>query len=338
MPTAYQFPSSPDHFYEELKADPELNYLWNQLSDAAKSEFLSYYLGEKLIPITYDRIFKHLFDPQTHPERLSELLSLILEEPVSVVQALPNEGRTQSLYSKGVIFDLIVRFQDGRLANVEMQRISYDCHDMLLAERAAYCISPIRSVVYSSSLVLNQYSRLQAGHIKKANLEQVKKVYVIILLETSYPAFHTSPFYIHKSHQVFNSGVTLDMLQEYVYVELGKFRETVKTLDTRLNAWFRLLLSRTPHDILEIISHFPDFQNIYNDVIIFTNEKKELMTMIPDPEFMNLLVENSIEHTLQRLENEKAELEIRANKLLSENDRLKKTILELRTRLERSSL
>lgn len=74
--------------------------------------------------------------------------------------------------------------------------------------------------------------------------------------------------------------------------------------------------------------------------------------MIPDPEFMNLLVENSIEHTLQRLEHEKAELEIRANELtartdklaaeknelLSENDRLKKMVLELRTRLEHSSL
>ena len=109
--------------------------------------FLDFMSGKKTLPLTYDPIFKKLFNPEIYPERLSDLISSIIRTPVTVIRALPLQ---ESILEGNalLIMDILVQLEDGSLANVEVQKIPY----MFPAERMS---------CYSSDLVLRQYSRVK---------------------------------------------------------------------------------------------------------------------------------------------------------------------------------
>ena len=71
--------------------------------------------------------------PEYAPERLNELLSLILGEPVTIKEMLPNDSTRIADETSLVILDIVVQLKDGSIANVEVQKIGY----MFPGQRAA---------------------------------------------------------------------------------------------------------------------------------------------------------------------------------------------------------
>ena len=62
-------------------------------------------------------------------------------------------------------------------------------------------------------------------------------------MEYSTREFHAHPeTYIHRSHQVFDSGLDMDMLQEYIYVALDIFKTLVDDPQNELEAWLAFLM------------------------------------------------------------------------------------------------
>ncbi|MFI3211950.1 MAG: PD-(D/E)XK nuclease family transposase [Eubacteriales bacterium] len=286
--------SNVDYFLSEVEKDPEFKMQWDKLSVEQQSEIIKYYKGEKIPNITSDPIFKHIFNPELHPERLSELISLLLGMEVKVVKALPLENIAYSVYAKDIILDILVQLEDGSYANVEIQR-------------AAFAFSPKRAAVLSANLLSRQYMVLSNQNKKEIDYEDVKNVYTIVLLENTYPYFKDHPTdYVHKSSQTFDTGVNLDLLQHYIFVELGKFDKLITTIDTKLDAWFKFILTKTPYDLMTIIQQFSTFESLYQEIATFMVDRKGIFAMLF--EGMAVLDDNSIRNELKRKDNRIAEL------------------------------
>lgn len=87
-----------------------------------REELISFCMGKQGLRITYDVVFKILFSPERHRDRLEDFISSVLEKKVKIVCVLQHEG-TQ-LQEKGtfVIMDVVVQLEDGTLLSL-MARI-----------------------------------------------------------------------------------------------------------------------------------------------------------------------------------------------------------------------
>ena len=132
-------------------------------------------LGERGLNITCDPVFKKVFDPEAHPERLEDFLSLCLGEELKILRVMPNESSRLTEDSSLLVMDILVRLSSGALVNVEIQRMGY-------------YFPGSRCACYSSDLVMRQYvqakkEREREG--KRFSYKDVKKVYTVVLIEES---------------------------------------------------------------------------------------------------------------------------------------------------------
>ena len=77
-----------DEALQEIKTRPELYKEYCQWPEQFRNEFLEFMMGVRGVKMTYDPFFKHIFNPEVYPERLSELLSLIVGKPLKVKREL----------------------------------------------------------------------------------------------------------------------------------------------------------------------------------------------------------------------------------------------------------
>ena len=182
-----------------------------------------------MVKMVYDPFFKHIFDAEIHPERLSGLLTQIIGESVEVKAVLPKEHRRISEKGSLLILDIIVELESGELADVEIQKMGY----YFPGQRAA---------CYSSDMVIRQYERVRNRRGKEFSYKDLKKVYTIVIMEKSSCEFKQSPeHYIHRGKWIFDTGLKVDLLQEFIFVSLDIFldlkdNENIEALD-ELDAW-----------------------------------------------------------------------------------------------------
>ncbi|MFI3201594.1 MAG: PD-(D/E)XK nuclease family transposase [Eubacteriales bacterium] len=308
-----------EEFLHIIAENQHLATVWKQLSETAQLKFKSYYEGNEFPNITSDVLFKHIFNPSYHPKRLSELLSLLIQKEVTVVESLPLENIRDTKYAKQIILDIVVRLEDGSLANVEIQRESYG-------------FTPERGAVLSANLLTRQYATLKEQQKSEVNYTKVKPVYTIVILEKEYPYFKThTQDYIHHFHQMSDTGVQLELLQHYTFVELGKFQKIHSSLQTKLETWLAFLLTKTPKDMLHIISKDFTFQSIYNDVTMFLNSQEEMIMLFYEQ--IRIMDDNLVKQHIREREElvaeqelillqQKDEIKEQAEKLVQQKDKL----------------
>ena len=127
----------------------ELQEVFESWSEERQEEFLDVCCGVRGVKILYDSFFKEIFNPELHPERLEAFLSLILGTEVKIKQVLPNDSVRLADESTLLITDIVVEFEDGVLANIEVQKIGYNFPGQRVA-------------CYSADLLLRQYKRVKA--------------------------------------------------------------------------------------------------------------------------------------------------------------------------------
>ena len=111
-----------------------------------------------------------------------------------------------------LIMDIVVELEDGSIANVEIQKISY----LFPAQRMS---------CYSADLLLRQYSRVKEQKGKKFTYSDLKKVYTIIIFEQSPAEISRKEYkdtYVHHGTTIFDTGIEMNMLQDY-YLARVKF-------------------------------------------------------------------------------------------------------------------
>lgn len=184
----------------EIRKSPKLISIFDSWTTEHQDLFLDICTGSKGVKMLYDSYFKEILNPETKPERLSWLLSVILSQKVTVKHQLANDNNRLGDEASLVITDIVVELEDGTIANIEVQKIGYK----FAGERAS---------CYMADLLMRQYKRIKTkckDSSKKFNYKDVPPVYTIIFMESSPSDFKNYPnVLMHTFRHRSDSGLEL---------------------------------------------------------------------------------------------------------------------------------
>ena len=306
-------PMTREGVLKQIEKNPESYEIFQKLPESLKEELIAFCMGNRGAKVTYDPFFKYVFHPSLKKGRLSELLSLILGEEVEIVEVLPNESDRISDSGSLLVMDILVKLKSGAYANIEVQKVGY----LFQGERCA---------CYSADLLMRQLARERAKAKEqevKFIYKSIKKVYTIVLMESSPSVYwECADAYIHHGKQIFNTGLKLDLLQEYFMIPLDVFRKMPHNKINKLEAWLYFIGSDEPKDIYRVIEAFPEFKELYNELLMLRYKTKELVGMFDViKEALRAADEGTVEYMVEEQQREIAEQQ---RKL----DEQKKTITE----------
>lgn len=290
----------------ELRKHPRSYFAYQNMTQEWKNRFLGFMEGTKTLPLTYDPFFKKLFNPDIYPERLSSLISSIIGTKVTVQCILSNEDSMLPSTSL-LLLDILVQLEDGSIANVEIQKIPY-------------AFPGERMSCYSSDLMLRQYTRVKSLKGNAFTYKDLKTVYTIVMFENSpneCKETQSADIYLHHGKTVFDTGIKLNLLQEFYVVALDVFRESKYAKDiNELNAWLSLLTAQSVDDLAALVSDYPWMEAICKDMSEYMYDPEEVITMFS--EALRMLDENTVHYMIDELQKERDE----AVAALSEKDSL----------------
>ncbi len=250
-----------------IRTDADAYLSFSGFPKEEQEKILDFIQGNRGLPILYDSFFKKIINPETHPERLEQFLSALLEQPVRIRSVLPVEGTKLSDGGSLVIMDILTELSDGTIVDIEMQKIGY-------------AFPGERSSCYLSDFIMRQYNRVRSERRHLFSFRDLKPVWLIVLMENSSREFHAAaPHYIHRSSLVFDSGIKIRSLEHIVYIALDTFHEIVQNVDKELDAWLTFLSSDRPADIVRLVKAYPQFAECYQDIVDFRRHPKELIGM-----------------------------------------------------------
>lgn len=304
--------------------------------------------GRKSLPLLYDPFFKKIFNPVERRDRLSELVSCLLGQKVTVLEVFPNED--SQFLGVMIIMDMVVLMADGSIANIEIQKISYDFQ----AERIS---------CYSADLVLRQYKMITGKNensmngSSKPSYKDMRKVHTIILFEDSNKSLISQvdkALYFHVGKTQFNTGIKIELLQDFVLVSLDTFKKyrysdiregRIKITDYDYDSsqyndelvsekmkqdrlkYLSLFVSETPQEIERLIEIFPDLESVRRDINEYLERPGEVLSMFS--EALRILDRNTAELMVDRMKDEMEALQVQKDELTGEIDELKEQNDEL---------
>lgn len=231
------------------------------------------------------------------------------------MKVLPNDSTRIADESSLFIMDIVVQLEDGSIANVECQKIGY----VFPGQRAA---------CYSADLLLRQYKRVRGEKGKSFSYKDIKKVYSIIFYEKSPKEFHAFPRNsIHRSKQQTDTGVEIELLQEFLFIPLDITKKIYHNNGVRnkLEAWLIFLSDDNPETIIRLMEAYPEFREMYEDVYDLCLNTERMMNM-----FSKELLEldrNTVQYMIDEMQDEidaqKVQLQEKDEQLQEKEDRLR---------------
>ena len=304
--------------------------------------------GRKSLPLLYDPFFKKIFNPVERRDRLSELVSCLLGQKVTVLEVFPNED--SQFLGVMIIMDMVVMMSDGSIANIEIQKISYDFQ----AERIS---------CYSADLVLRQYKMITgnreiggAGSLRssmngssKPSYKDMRPVHTIILFENSSSSLISEideALYFHVGKTKFNTGIKINLLQDFVLVSLDTFkkyrysdirkgRTEVTEYDyDRTQYSEKQVTEKMKLDRLKYLSLFvaETPESVRLDINEYLERPKEVLSMFS--EALRILDRNTAELMVDRMKDEIDELKVQAEENRAQLEEKDSQLEENRARLE----
>lgn len=218
---------------------------------------------------------------------MESFISSILGESVTFKEILPAEGIRLNEQASLVIMDIICLDTKGRIINVEMQKLGYQ----FPGERAC---------CYSSDMIMRQYNILREQKGKAFKYKDMKPTHLIILMEkSSYEFSKVSPHYIHRSITTYSSGANVTNLSNICYISLDTFKETIQNIDSIRDAWLTFLSTTDISKIMSLINSYPQFFEIYQEIMAFRNNPEEMINMAS--EMIRTLDHNTIMYMIDEL-------------------------------------
>ena len=180
------------------------------------------------------------------------------------------------------------------------------------------------------------------GEKKKAfSYKDIKSVYTIVFFETSIKEFHEYPQnYIHKFKQQSDTGLELELLQKYVFIPLDIFRGIYhNNLRNKTEAWLTFLSTDEPEIIIELISQYPEFKEMYEEIYVMCQNVEKVMEMFSKE--LIQLDRNTVQYMIDEMQDtidvQKEELEAKQETIdtqKGELERQKATISTQKNELE----
>lgn len=294
---------------QEIGNDYKLSAVFQQWKKEQQEEFLNFCTGMRGVKILYDSFFKEVMNPEYDPARLESFLFVILKRKVRILKVLPNDSTRIANETSLLITDIVVELEDGSIANIEIQKIGY-------------FFPGARSACYSSDMLLRRYKKIRSSQGTDFSYKDIKNVFLIVIFESSPAEFHAFPdTYYHHSRQVFDSGLKLDMLQEYILIPLDIFHRCMhnKAIDTPLEAWLTFLSDDSPERIVELITRYPEFKPMYDTLYDMCLNTERVMEMFSKE--LQQLDQNTVRYMIEEQQKMLAQKEAQLSQINEEISR-----------------
>lgn len=284
-----------EQILQEIQADSYLLDRFQEWEPERQELFLDMFTGARGVKMLYDSFFKIVFNPDVHPERLEKLLSLLLGGKIKILKVLPNEGTKIADEGNLLIMDIVVQMEDGSIADVECQK-------------NGYAFPGQRAACYSADLLMRQYRRVKQEKENSGetfSYRDIKNVYTVIFFEKSPKIFaDSSGFYIHHSIQTMDSGIKIDLLQEYVFINLDIYFQIHQNdiINNETDAWLMFLGTDRPKRILSLLEQYPQFEALYQDVYEVCRNTERVMEMFSEE--LKILDRNTVQYMIDEMEAE----------------------------------
>ena len=289
---------SREEILARIYSNPKLQQLFESWTVLQQKEFLDFCSGARGIKVLYDSFFKEVMNPEYDPARLESFLTALLNRKVRIKEVLPNDSTRLSDESSLLITDIIVELEDGSLANIEVQKIGY-------------AFPGARCACYSSDMLLRQYKRVRQRSIDPVtgrdtfSYRNISKVYLIVLYEKSPDELKKCPdHWIHRSKVSFDSGLSMDLLQDYIFISLDIFRSKMhnKKVTTLLEAWMIFLSIDDPDEIIQLITSFPQFKPMYETLYQMCRNVENIMGFFSEE--LREMDRNTVRYMIDELQKE----------------------------------
>ncbi len=192
-----------------------------------------------------------------------------------------------------------------------------------------------RSACYSADLLLRQYKRVRERK-KQENrtfsYRDVKNVYTVVLFETSPQEFHAPEFkdtYLHSFYPTSDTGIVLELLQNYCFIPLDIFKNCPQTkgITNRLDAWLTFLSTDDPDSIVALITQYPDSKDLYTDIYELCRNTEDVMGLFSKE--LQMLDENTVQYMIDDMQDKIDEQAVTIDEQASTIDEQASTIDEL---------
>ena len=314
-----------EEILHEIEKDMKLTEQFYSWKEEQRQEFLDFCTGVKGIKLLYDGFFKEIMNPETVPERMEDFLSELLNQKVKIVEVLPGDSSRLADEQSLLLMDILVKLEDGSYCNIEVQKIGY----AFPGERAA---------CYSADLLLRQYKTARSKKKEKFTYKDVKNVYTIVLIDKSTGDFHDfQEVYKHNFQQQSDTGLEMNLLQKYVFIPLDLFRSNVqnKGIKNKMDAWLAFLSMDDPDIIIRLITEYPEFKAMYQQVYEICRNVEALMGIFSEE--LRIMDRNTVKYMVDQMQEEidsqKQELEQKDTQLKQKDEQLSNQKQEIDSQL-----
>ena len=151
----------------------------------------------------------------------------------------------------------------------------------------------------------------------------------------------SAELYLHRFRQTSDTGVEINLLQEYTFVCLDIFNNIIhnkdKKIENKLEEWMVFLSQNDPDMIMKLLDRNPEFQKIYEEIYTLCLNMEGMMEMfskeleIMDRNTVKLMIdemEEELNETKRKAKEEIEEAEKRAKAAEEETERLRRTLEE----------
>lgn len=189
-------------------------------------------------------------------------------------------------------------------------------------------------------LLLRQYKRVRRELGKKFHYRDIKKVYTIVLFEKSNSVFKSfsKDIYIHRFQQQSDSGIELNLLQEYTFICLDIFDDIIhnegRKIDGRLEEWLVFLKEDDPDMIIKLLEQNSEFRDIYEEIYNICRNSERMMGMFSKE--LEILDRNTVKLMIDELDEALGEEREKVKAIKQERETLKAEKESLETEMQRT--
>ena len=176
-------------------------------------------------------------------------------------------------------------------------------------------------------MLLRQYKRVRRELGKKFHYRDIKKVYTIVLFEKSNSVFKSfsKDIYIHRFQQQSDSGIELNLLQEYTFICLDIFDNIIhnegRKIDGRLEEWLVFLKEDDPDMIIKLLEQNSEFRDIYEEIYNICRNSERMMGMFSKE--LEILDRNTVKLMIDELDEALGEEREKVKAIKQERETLK---------------
>ena len=133
--------------------------------------------------------------------------------------------------------------------------------------------------------------------------------------------------YVHMFQQESDTGIKMNLLQNYIFIPLDIFRKNVqyKGIKNKLDAWLTFLSTDEPEQIIGLITEYPEFKAMYEHMYNMCRNVEDVMGIFSEE--LKILDRNTVKYMVdemqETIDEQKKQLETSAETIDEQKKQLK---------------